>query len=997
MKATNWTDLGYLPLQDHQPGVPVNLRMQVAGARISRLGGNGNDPGESMTEYAREAGLGTLGDVHPWAFWQTRSRGLRGTGIWAQTFAGVVGDAQAAGGGPTTGGGQERQVFPVRAERWRSDLRLGGKELTLPPGFPTLPKGHMLGVWPGTEESRQDLVVGSVDPRLYAPGAHGPGSVGTIVCDMQPDYEPCMDGESIPGVGGRHARLQSLLRVVAMPKGVSAGLLYSAGNMLAINYTASEQDEIAGYGAIWCTLTSGGAGSGPITPGGGSGNPSGPITPGGSVLLGVTGGSDSVALGEDDTTGKGPAEFGRYQPKRAGGRGVALMAQQGGWGPITGGATGDKHTLGLDRDGNPIQSAHVSTNAYFFRDDKYDGPLLFEGDYPYPPGMPLQSRVHLSWDNDLQHPFGGATAAGYWRWWCEVPFLVPGGGSPPNVPPNRPPTTGQPPTPRGPTPSGPTPPTGPRPPAPPNPPSPPSGPPTGGQPRQPGQPITPNPANPGVPGGRRFPGYPLTGPETGNGPAGPTAEPPSGPAIYGDSPTPGPTTGGGPTGPSGELPSGPAVYGWQWPQRPSLGVEPGTSNMVGGTDLGSRSLFTILHPFNEAFGAISFRPQLWRRGEMSTERAGNTLPAEALRLDEEWRPQVLTARAWGAQSGADWVHKQAPDDSRARGGIADGGLLFCPPEFEGEDYLAGGDGAVSSPTTTSYVTAAPGVSFALGLPAVDGGLATGAVTIGVSGGVLQLRQLNTSRVAQTLLTAQTVGGEIAVGIGGTQALAIPRGTTAQRPASPAPGAVRVNSSGAADVLEFWNVQAGAWVTVGSGGGGGTSDHGLLTGLGDDDHTQYIPVNASRQPTSPLGSLAAPTIPEHYVRGVELTASQAAQDAATLAFLSAFYMPLGGPVVSLAQASNRILGRSTAGTGAVEELVVGSGLNLAAGVLSVNVPVPAQVDDLDMNSGVLAGRTTAGVGPVEDIAIGAGLSLAGGVLSATGGGGGGGGSYFPGGW
>ena len=33
-----------------------------------------------------------------------------------------------------------------------------------------------------------------------------------------------------------------------------------------------------------------------------------------------------------------------------------------------------------------------------------------------------------------------------------------------------------------------------------------------------------------------------------------------------------------------------------------------------------------------------------------------------------------------------------------------------------------------------------------------------------------------------------------------------------------------------------------WTSV---GGGGVTDHGALTGLADDDHTQYMPVNASR--------------------------------------------------------------------------------------------------------------------------------------------------------
>ncbi len=46
----------------------------------------------------------------------------------------------------------------------------------------------------------------------------------------------------------------------------------------------------------------------------------------------------------------------------------------------------------------------------------------------------------------------------------------------------------------------------------------------------------------------------------------------------------------------------------------------------------------------------------------------------------------------------------------------------------------------------------------------------------------------------------------------------------------------------------WNASASAWEpkTVAAGGGGGTSDHGALTGLADDDHAQYLLSNGVRQ-------------------------------------------------------------------------------------------------------------------------------------------------------
>ncbi|MBL0937591.1 MAG: tail fiber domain-containing protein [Gemmatimonadaceae bacterium] len=63
----------------------------------------------------------------------------------------------------------------------------------------------------------------------------------------------------------------------------------------------------------------------------------------------------------------------------------------------------------------------------------------------------------------------------------------------------------------------------------------------------------------------------------------------------------------------------------------------------------------------------------------------------------------------------------------------------------------------------------------------------------------------------------------------------------------------------------WNASAQQWEakTVAAGGGaGGVSDHGALTGLGDDDHTQYLLSNGVRQSTgfavvNPNGVNAAP--------------------------------------------------------------------------------------------------------------------------------------------
>jgi hypothetical protein len=149
---------------------------------------------------------------------------------------------------------------------------------------------------------------------------------------------------------------------------------------------------------------------------------------------------------------------------------------------------------------------------------------------------------------------------------------------------------------------------------------------------------------------------------------------------------------------------------------------------------------------------------------------------------------------------------------------------------------------------------------------------------------------------------------------------------------------------------------------------------------------------------------------------------------------------------LTMSTGKLLGRSTAATGAAEEITVGSGLSLSAGVLTAitggggtvtsasvvtanglagTVATPtttpaitlsttvtgvakgdgtalsaavagidyvapgayASANGLTIATGKLLGRSTAATGAAEEIAIGTGLSLSAGTLTATGGGGG----------
>lgn len=268
-----------------------------------------------------------------------------------------------------------------------------------------------------------------------------------------------------------------------------------------------------------------------------------------------------------------------------------------------------------------------------------------------------------------------------------------------------------------------------------------------------------------------------------------------------------------PTGYNRNMPRGQWPSGWDTPGTDMPGG--GSQQRVGGTSSNDRALFTIHHPFYESFSAIAFRPQLLVAGLPSYEHNPGAT-SEELRAEEQSRPQVLALRSWGAQKGDGWGYTVRPDESRARGGTASGGVLLCPPEFQPEDYLGINSNAnTDSPATTSYLAGAPGVGFALGTPNVDGGLAAKAFTLTRSGETTTFAALDSSRASTALMTMQLVqsGGAVKVAVGGTAGLRIPVGTTAQRWASPAGGEVRVNSSLTPDALEYYNAPQAAWKRI----------------------------------------------------------------------------------------------------------------------------------------------------------------------------------------
>ena len=946
---TDAFDLGFFPLQDHasaQDGTPVAARQMLVGGRITRMTdpADTNAPDETMLEYGKAFGMGTLGDVHPWFFWQTRERSKRGMGSWAQAIPTLAVDADGYYG---TISGQ-----PIRDDQFRNDTRYRSLSPGWPTGLSRVPRGAITLTVAGTEESGQHELALWTDPRLVAPNVSGPGECGTIVVDMQPTHELCMDGEEVPGIGGRHARLQSLIRVIAVKPdevfGDAAG--GARGNTIALNFANSGADRIPNYGAFFGYIDGSAGTGGPIT-GGGNSSGGGPITgvpsggqntgiPPGTILQSQLGRGESSfgagAHGLDDGEGAdeefAPKDFGTFSRHNVGSHGIGLMAHLGAYGPLHPGAGADKHRHGFDRDGHPINAAHVSTNAFFYQDVSKDAPISFEGDYPHPKSLPIPAKAHCSYDAISQHAFGGQQRSGLWRFWCETPDVVPGPppstptgdpptGEPPADPPSAPPTgkpTGGGPTTGGGGPSGPGGQTGP----------------TTGGPRKPKGPITPNP------GGKRFPGHPPTpdppggpitgggqppsgpqGPITGGGSGGqpsvpckiPQAPPtgpitggrggrPSAPLVPGVTGTPGPgssasvfptsgsagSSGSGPgvgtgqvfgrhkrggvagagtgsgVGPAGGarrradsakrrlqnepinvqpmvLPSGSRLYntggGEIIPRGPTIGtpvndpraelgrwagrsqttnleeIIPGVVEHVGSSTKDDVGLYTLFRPMAQGFASVNFRPQLTVNGYPSFEH-NPQMPAPMYFNDERTRPQVLAMRAWGAQSSGDgdWNYVEKPSHSRARGGTGNGGVIFQPPRFELEDYYGVGPGVqdvsdvTSTQATTSYVLAAPGVSFALGTPSADGTLGANAVTISRDPDESFDPLIIKHNGIEVLRAYTGSDGDVVKLAGG--AVHIPSGGSGARPAAPAVGMVRVNTDATDEELEFYGAAEG---------------------------------------------------------------------------------------------------------------------------------------------------------------------------------------------
>jgi hypothetical protein len=181
---------------------------------------------------------------------------------------------------------------------------------------------------------------------------------------------------------------------------------------------------------------------------------------------------------------------------------------------------------------------------------------------------------------------------------------------------------------------------------------------------------------------------------------------------------------------------------------------------------------------------------------------------------------------------------------------------------------------------------------------------------------------------------------------------------------------------------------GSWSTPAGGGGGGVTDHGALTGLGDDDHALYALADGTR------GTFAAPLgADDNYVTDAEKAALHAHSNKAALDLVSGTntgdqtlptWTTIAGKPAVVAAGATQAAARTAIGAG-TSSLVVGTGAGDAkAGNYQ---PTAANVSDSTTTGRALltaadaaAARTALGLGTAATTAATAYATAAQGTLA-----------------
>jgi hypothetical protein len=209
----------------------------------------------------------------------------------------------------------------------------------------------------------------------------------------------------------------------------SFGQVNSSRNLGRSGYNSNSSNVPSGIlnnsnvGGGLAGLVAGAGGRNPVQPSGGRIN----------GLAGFGGGNPTpcttIDPGQTKTTCAKPGE----EEESIGGNGPAHVGYAGisGGGPISAGASWDRHFVGKDQDGKIHNQGHVHGFAPFHYGPQFCAPLLHEGEWKAAQdGIGVPVPVAFRHDSEKLHRtagfrFGGAIAMGYQRWQVKIPFYIP--------------------------------------------------------------------------------------------------------------------------------------------------------------------------------------------------------------------------------------------------------------------------------------------------------------------------------------------------------------------------------------------------------------------------------------------------------------------------------------------------------------------------------------------------------------------------------------------
>ena len=591
-------------------------------------------------------------------------------------------------------------VRPLANKLYDIDPRLEQKRSNIPCQWPRLAPGHFGIILDATNEGSQEELFFSGETRLLCPNFEGVPNTGSVMVDGEYNLK-------------RYGRLQTFTRVVRA-RGKCGGVNFNTKdptspkdcekdrriddqlNVIAIQYGTTGLERAAGYGLVYDNIP------GPKLEKCKPDGAAAPPPPAGAAPKNGTAAPPRAGAG---TTGA-PKKEDRNPGKVVivGGRGmIAAMGKQAG-GPIDVGNAKCPHRIGKTADGEIINSAHISTDAYF-RGVVGDAPIEFDDKcYEDPGPKPHRSRGFIRIDMDDEHRHCSGKKKGKWKIIVEDLIYIPDTDEKPrrSIPPDPLP---------GPVRQSDTTNRGPG----------------GGTPVTTDLPQNTSTAGGGTPGGEEAGGIPrpeiIEDTRQGPRPSIEITRDPRLPSIAGNENDPFPSF---PPLPTQER--APVIT--EDPRLPRASdpfpAFPPTPTITELEEALKKSLPNQPHrPYSAstmdfAVPSIMGRPQLLGPGEPDLRNNPNTAKSTVQAHDAR-SPIVARIEAWTGIEGNRPVYSDPPSTNKWRGGTAPGGFILLPPEVDILDEDDDFNPSYIDPSPTAF-TAGPGAFLGVGRPNLSNGL-----------------------------------------------------------------------------------------------------------------------------------------------------------------------------------------------------------------------------------------------------------------------------------